>query len=292
MQNLQFDPMRDAPEGEPPPESVSRSRESVLWILGAGVLLIIAGVWFYSRQGRAVADPVVRRPAPAAVLAPPAETTPAPAAPAAAPLELPPLSASDSVVRSLLAGLSADSGFASLFASGDDLVRRGVRAVLAVAAQKNPRSHLDFLPFAGKFEVTRRGGRLYIAEATHRRYERLVDLFAGLDAARAASVVSQLSPLFAEATEEVAFPGTQFRDSLAEALAHLAATPQSPAEIEVVDDGSGVYRFAEPALEALSLPQKQLLRLGPRNGPLVRAKLGELSRALGTNRPPSEEDGG
>jgi hypothetical protein len=285
MQNLQFDPMRDAPEPVPASEPVSRSRESALWILGAGVLVVIAGVWIYSRQARGSADPVVRRPAPAAVPASPPDTPPPPSPQvAAAALDLPPLSASDAAVRTLLAGLSGDGGLAGLLQSGDDLIRRGVRAVLALAAQKNPHSHLGFLPVAGRFEVTRRDGRAYIAEATHRRYDRLVDLFVSLDVPRTASVIDRLSPLLAEATEETAFPGTQFPAMLAQAIAHLAETPRAPPELEVIDDGSGVYRFADPALEALSLPQKQLLRLGPRNGTLVRAHLGALSQAIDSNR--------
>ena len=41
------------------------------------------------------------------------------------------------------------------------------------------------------------------------------------------------------------------------------------------------YHFADPALEALSPAQKQLLRLGPGNARRVQAKLRELAPALG-----------
>ena len=43
----------------------------------------------------------------------------------------------------------------------------------------------------------------------------------------------------------------------------------------------GLYRFAVADYEALSLPQKQLLRLGPDNGRRTRAKLEEIRIALG-----------
>jgi hypothetical protein len=47
-----------------------------------------------------------------------------------------------------------------------------------------------------------------------------------------------------------------------------------------------VLRYADPALEALTPAQKQLLRTGPRNVRLVQAKLRELQAALAAAPPP------
>jgi hypothetical protein len=40
------------------------------------------------------------------------------------------------------------------------------------------------------------------------------------------------------------------------------------------------YAYEDPGLEALLPAQKQLLRLGPRNARVVRAKLAEIARLL------------
>jgi hypothetical protein len=42
-----------------------------------------------------------------------------------------------------------------------------------------------------------------------------------------------------------------------------------------------LYTFDDPALEALTPPQRQLLRMGPRNERLVQQKLREIAPHLG-----------
>jgi hypothetical protein len=41
------------------------------------------------------------------------------------------------------------------------------------------------------------------------------------------------------------------------------------------------YKYDDPKLEALTLAQKQLLRMGPRNVRLIQAKLREMAPYLG-----------
>jgi len=55
----------------------------------------------------------------------------------------------------------------------------------------------------------------------------------------------------------------------------LLATPVPPAEIEVVL-ADGLYRYTDPAFEALSPAQKHLVRMGAANASAVREALRRL----------------
>jgi hypothetical protein len=46
-----------------------------------------------------------------------------------------------------------------------------------------------------------------------------------------------------------------------------------------------MYEFADPELEALSAGQKVLIRIGPENAALIKAKLRDLRRELGVEGP-------
>jgi hypothetical protein len=46
-----------------------------------------------------------------------------------------------------------------------------------------------------------------------------------------------------------------------------------------------MFAFEDPALESLSPPQRQLLRMGPRNARIVQQKLREIAPYLGIDLP-------
>jgi hypothetical protein len=56
---------------------------------------------------------------------------------------------------------------------------------------------------------------------------------------------------------------------------HLLATPQVAGAIPLTRP-KVFYEFADPSLEALSSGQKILIRMGPQNAEIVKAKLREL----------------
>jgi hypothetical protein len=278
MTQLQFDPMRETP----PPSATAKSGRG-LWIAVAGVALAaMLGLWLVLRANRP-ADPrsgetQARTSAPAAPSSPEgANPMPQPSPPQTA---TPELAHSDAFVRALATELFGSAELDNWLAAGEELVHRGVRAILAISEQRSARRFLDFLPLEGRFETRRSGGGEIIAPENYRRYDRLVDIFVGLDSERLARFVERLGPLLSQAMDENAFPGTEFKVTLAGAIEHLLSTPSPSGDVEVTLGEDGVYRFADPRLEALSPPQKQLLRLGPGNGARVRAKLDELRLAL------------
>ncbi len=64
-------------------------------------------------------------------------------------------------------------------------------------------------------------------------------------------------------------------------LSRLEAAPVVEGEVAVEPAGPVLYLFADPALEALGPVEKQVLRMGPRNGRIVKAKAAALRQALG-----------
>jgi len=253
----------------------------LLW--GAvGVLLLggLVGLVWFLRPGTPSAPPA----SPSAV----ASITPPPAS--ATPLVLPPLDGSDILVRQIAAGLSRHPLLASWLAQ-NDLVRLMAAAVVNVAEGDSPRSHLALLapkrPFAA---LPRRGERLVIDPASYARYDVVGDAFESVDAAATAAAYRATEPLFEAAYRELGHPEGGFSRVLDKALANLAAVPVVEGDVSVIRVVKAIvlYEYVDERLESLSVPQKHLLRMGPRNVARIRAKIQELAEALrpaGTGSP-------
>ncbi|MHB8875565.1 MAG: DUF3014 domain-containing protein [Myxococcaceae bacterium] len=107
----------------------------------------------------------------------------------------------------------------------------------------------------------------------------LTEAIRSLEAAPVAEAYRVLRPLIALAWREIGRPNRSFDQALDLAISHLLATPTPAEEVELVSRGA-VWAFKDPALESASAAQKQLLRMGPDNGRVVKEKLRKLARAL------------
>jgi hypothetical protein len=244
-----------------------------LALIALGVLVLLFVVF---RQ------PVKPKPAEAvaATEAAPARPVPSAAAPVPA-APLPGLDESDEYVRRAAASLSSRPELARWLAQ-PGLVRTLVAVVTNVADGETPRPHLGFLAPAQRFRAKGAPGRHVVADpASFTGYDRFADAIASIDASAAVSTYHTLEPLFDAAYRELGHPEGGFRHGLDGALAALLAAPVPPANAELVPHAVG-FRYADPKLEGLTAAQKQLLRIGPRNVPLVQAKLRELQAALGS----------
>ena len=116
------------------------------------------------------------------------------------------------------------------------------------------------------------------------RYEPMVNVVRQLDMQRAAEVYFRLYPLFQSAYQNLGYPNGYFNDRLIQVIDSLLATPQPSGPIELTRPNV-LYTFADPKLEALPAGEKLLLRMGPDNAAVVKAKLKEL-RAIIAAAPP------
>jgi hypothetical protein len=260
----------DEPPGPPPRARMTPG----VWI--AAVLFVAAA---------AVAAYLVyaRRPAPAA---PPAASTVQPAQPPSVPLgsdaeriAVPPLEASDPVVRELVRQITSHPRVAAWLAT-NGLIRNFTVVVANVAEGATPAGHLRVLRPESPFQVVERHSQLTIDPRSYERYDSLAAAAASIDPAGASRLYATLKPRIEEAYGELGVPGASFDRALEHAIVLLLQTPVVDGPVRVEPKGIG-YRFADPNLERLAPPQKQLLRTGPRNTRIIQSALRQIALALG-----------
>jgi hypothetical protein len=204
---------------------------------------------------------------------------------------LPPLDGSDAVVREIARGLSGHP-LAALWLAQTQLARTFTAVVANVAEGESPRAHLPFLAPRSAFRVLEARGRLVVDPQSYARYDTVADAVEALDAEACARVLRRLEPLFEAAYRELGHPGGGFGKALETAFARLLEVPRLEGEVPLVEMRKAVvvYAYADPRLEKdLSVPQKHLLRMGPRNVRRIQDKLRAVAAALAAGPSPGPQ---
>ncbi len=233
-------------------------------ITAAIIVLIAAGVWYFRSGG----EPPVEEPTVAVepLTSPLPVEEPRPA--------LPGLDGSDDLLRSAAGMLGLDAVLARALEDAD-VMRRFVAVVEAVASGESPGRHLSFLAPEEPFDAVYRNDAWHTDPGNYRRYDFVGEALAGIDARAAVSAFRRVEPLADTAYAELIGEARRFEPRLRQALGVLLATPVVNNSPELVD-AVGRLTYRDEALEALSLPQKHLLRMGPQNVGRIQAKLREL----------------
>jgi hypothetical protein len=212
--------------------------------------------------------------APSPVAAPGApETTPAPGPATGAPVD-------ERTQRSLVEAISANPLFRQLVAEGD-LLRRWAIVTENVAGDVVPRKPLSALAPKEPFSVVRRGGEIAIDPRSYQRYDLVGDAVASLDVEAFALAYAALRPALEVAYRGLGYPDGSIDRVTARALARIERASPRDGEVLLVEGPGAIYGYADPKLEQLGDVEKQLLRMGPRNGRILQEKARALSRALG-----------
>jgi hypothetical protein len=192
-------------------------------------------------------------------------------------------SRTDALVRRLAAGISSRPEWTTWLVT-DDLVRRFVAAVDAVADGYSPAAELGLAVASGPFLVREDEGRLVIAAGTYHRAALLAEVVSSIDADDAVAIVRTLGPELETAHREIAWHRGSFEDRLRQAVDHLLAVdlPAGPIEVE---RRTRTYRYADDRLERLSDAQRQLVRMGPANATAIQKKLRAIRAAFGWPEP-------
>lgn len=264
--------LRDTSAPEAPPPRRPRS-----WAPAAAAAVIVAilasaGYWYF---GRGTAPAL---PAPAEVGGNQSGAAPEPLGAIADPVDVPPLDMSDAVVRELVSGLSTHPRIAAWLAT-DGLIRNFTVVVENIANNQSPAGHLQVLRPAGPFRQQERGEQLIIDPASYERYTGIADAVASVDPAGAARLYTILKPRIEEAYRELGHQ-EPFDRALERAIVSLLRVPDAEGNVELAPQGA-VYQFANPRFEQLTPPQKQLLRMGPRNVRTIQQRLREIALTLG-----------
>jgi hypothetical protein len=196
---------------------------------------------------------------------------------------LPSLADSDPAMRDAL-GEVAGSAAVMQYVVPDNIIRHIVATIDNLPRQKVPVDKRPTVVAAGTFAAN--GDELHatLDPKNFARYEPMVSVLRKLDIHRLAAVYLRFYPLFQHVYQDLGYPSGYFNDRLVQVIDSLLATPQPAGPVELTRPNV-MYTFADPTLEARPAGQKLLLRMGPENAAVIKAKLSEL-RAIITAAPP------
>jgi hypothetical protein len=269
------------------------SEKPIMWGAAAVVLAGIAALYyFYAVRGPVqVAAPPPPQTHPAA----PAPTEPAiehpvPASGQGAATPLPQLKESDQPLASALDGVPNGAGI-DKFLVPQNLIRHVVATIDNMPRKKVAVDVRPIKSTPGEFEVSGTADHLTLNPDNFMRYAPFIDLVKSVDAKSVAAVYFRFYPLFQQAYEDLGYPTEYFNDRVIEVIDHLLETPDVKGPIELVQPNV-MYLYADPKLESLSAGQKTLIRMGPDNSAVIKAKLREVRDLLATHSAPGRTQPG
>ena len=279
-----------------PPQEPSPLANPVTWLVVAIVAATGAGLYWWKEKAdrelrfgelpvpRVEAPPQAPPPPPAAgtqpeVLHPLPEQQP----PQAEAKPLPPLDQSDEAIHESLAGTLGKQRASGLIIT-KDIARRVVATIDNLPRHKVAARLLPVRPVAGQIVTSGEGDLVTLSPANYVRYAAYVRLARGLDAKEVVALYVHFYPLFQEAYEELGYPRKYFNDRLLQAIDDLLAAPDVPAPVKLVRP-KVLYEFEDAELEDLSAGQKILIRIGPENAAVIKAKLRDIRHELAAEVP-------
>lgn len=260
-------------------------RDKAIWWSAGIVIAAAIAIGVYYRYYSPAPPTPVEHPAAAPPAAPPAPAIQHPIPPAAEQQQtpLPPLDQSDSAVRDSLAGLLGKPAVAK-FLVPHQVIRDVVVTVDNLPRKKVAAELRPLQPTPGDTAVDNQGGSTILSQQNYARYAPIMQVVSSVDPKALAAVYVRLYPLFQQAYENLGYPGKYFNDRMVQAIDSLLATPDEQGPIYLVRP-KVFYQFADPKLEALPAGQKLLIRMGPQNAGIIKAKLQQFRAAI-TAQPP------
>lgn len=263
-------------------------------IIGAIVVIVVVAVaaWWYftrmpgvdfSRQGPEPSGPATTSTPPEPIEHPISEAQTGPASATTAPL--PPLDTSDNPAAAALSALPGAQGLADL------LLARGLIPHLVATVDALPRHTIgvSILPLRtpkGVFTADTSSGQPELDSKNFERYTPYMKLVEAVDSRTLVTWYVHWYPLFQQAYRELGYPQGYFNDRLMAAINDMLAAPNAQPPIALAATADGHYVFTDPTWEALSVGQKLMIRVGPDNERVLKAKLRSV-RALLLGKAPA-----
>lgn len=252
--------------------------------VAVAVVVVALGAWYYFAHRDAKPMPTAAQTAPPP--APAAEEAiqhPLPESSDAAQPPLPDLGSSDKAMSEAL-GEAAGAPVIAQYLVPDNIIRHMVVTVDNLPRQKVAVDRRPVVPTAGTFMANGDEEHATLDVQNFQRYEPMVAALSNINMQRVGAVYLRFYPLFQKSYQDLGYPNGYFNDRLVKVIDMLLATPQPEAPIALVRPNV-MYLFADPALESLPAGQKLLIRMGPDNAAVVKAKLKELRAIITTSAP-------
>jgi hypothetical protein len=251
-------------------------------IVGVAALIFVlaAGGVYYLKSRNVPLPAAPEAPAStASAAADPAIAHPLPGSPGSgSSTPLPDLANSDSPLRDAVAQLAGVDAVKAYLVP-EDVIRRMVVTIDNLPRQKIAVDKRPTTAIGGSFAAD--GDELHatLNQKNFERYKPLVAVISKLDMQQLSAVYIHFYPLFQQAYQNLGYPNGYFNDRLVEVIDAMLASPEPKGPIQLVRPNV-MYTFADPALEARPAGQKLLIRMGPENAQVVKAKLTELRAAI------------
>jgi hypothetical protein len=191
---------------------------------------------------------------------------------------LPPLDESDDEVQGFLTVFFGQEPI-ERFLIPTRIVRNAVVTIDNLARNRVAVQQRPVHATPGAFLVAGSEDTIVLAPENYARYTPFVRVVEAADTKTVVALYRRLYPLLRQAYEDLGHPTGNFNTRLLEIIENLLATPEIDEPIRLVQP-TVLYKYADDELEALSPGQKLLIRMGPENARIIKAKLREIRAEL------------
>jgi len=250
----------------------------VLLLVIAGGVVLLTGIW--PPEEESTAPPVTTAP-PAAPPAPeitefeePVVVEPPPPPPAPVEEPLPRLEESDDAVRDAVGDIPLGTAGQQYLVPGN-IIERSASLIYLMAQGDVPYKLLPVSRPKAAFPISDDGTQVVTDPAGFERYDALTQWLQSLDLESILSSLEWFIPLFREAWSYYGEDPAAFDMAVVMTLDLVIAAPEVDLSEARLIRKEAVWVFEDPAIEGLAPIQKQVLRMGPENAEIVKAKATE-----------------
>ena len=248
----------------------------LLLVIAVGVVLL-TGIWPPEEEPAPTLTAPPLAPPPAPVAAEIEGTTPQPPPPPPAPAEepLPRLEESDDAVRDALGDIPLGTT-GQQYLTPSNIIERSASVIYLMAQGDVPYKLLPVSRPIAPFPFSDDGTRVVTDPAGFERYDSLTQWLGSLDLGSLLSSLEWFIPLFREAWSYYGEDPTAFDMAVVMTLDLVIAAPEVDLSEARLIRREAVWIFEDPAIEGLAPIQKLMLRMGPENAKILKAKASEV----------------
>ena len=248
----------------------------VLLLVIVGGVVLLTGIWPPEEEPAPTVTAPPPEPPPTPVVTEIEEPAPEPPPPPPEPVEepLPRLEESDDAVRDAVGDIPLGTAGQQYLIPGN-IIERSASLIYLMAQGDVPYKLLPVSRPKAAFPISDDGTQVVTDPTGFERYDALTQWLQSLDLESLLSSLEWFIPLFREAWSYYGEDPAAFDMAVVMTLDLVIATPEIDLSEARLIRKEAVWIFEDPAVEGLAPIQKQVLRMGPENAEVVKAKAAE-----------------
>ena len=251
----------------------------VLLLVIAGGVVLLTGIWPPKEEPAPTVTAPPPEPPPSPIMTAIEEPAPEPSEPPPPPPEpvedpLPRLEESDDAVRDAVGDIPLGTAGQQYLIPGN-IIERSASLIYLMAQGDVPYKLLPVSRPKAAFPIRDDGTQVVTDPAGFERYDALTQWLQSLDLESLLSSLEWFIPLFKEAWSYYGEDPAAFDMAVVITLDLVIATPEIDLSEARLIRKEAVWIFEDPAIEGLAPIQKQVLRMGPENAKILKAKAAE-----------------